>query len=243
MAESDASTKHCCSCKTYIKLSDFYKSKSTKDGLQTKCKQCSKRHGEKFRSENPDYRKQYHIANKAHLLQQNAKWYAENRERESAKRRKYQRENVAYFILYRSEHREKCRVTAAEWRLRYPNQSRLMCRDYYARHRDRLAIGNKEWRKRNPEKVKTYGFNRRARKASGKLSIGIFGRLMMLQKGRCACCRGLLKILKPHIDHIMPLARGGQNVDSNVQLLCSTCNLSKHAKHPIDFMQSMGMLL
>ena len=36
---------------------------------------------------------------------------------------------------------------------------------------------------------------------------------------------------------------GGKNIDSNVQLLRSECNYKKAAKHPIDYMQSKGMLL
>lgn len=45
------------------------------------------------------------------------------------------------------------------------------------------------------------------------------------------------------MDHIMPLALGGTNTDDNIQLLCPTCNRSKHAKHPVDFMQQRGFLL
>jgi 5-methylcytosine-specific restriction endonuclease McrA len=30
-----------------------------------------------------------------------------------------------------------------------------------------------------------------------------------------------------HLDHIVPLSRGGTNHRSNLQALCSTCNLSK----------------
>lgn len=40
-----------------------------------------------------------------------------------------------------------------------------------------------------------------------------------------------------------PLARGGTNQRTNLQLLCPPCNLSKSAKDPIDFMQSRGFLL
>jgi len=41
----------------------------------------------------------------------------------------------------------------------------------------------------------------------------------------------------------MPLALGGANADDNIQLLRSTCNQQKHAKHPVDFMQQKGFLL
>jgi len=36
---------------------------------------------------------------------------------------------------------------------------------------------------------------------------------------------------------------GGANDRANLQLLCGSCNKSKHAKDPIDFMQSRGFLL
>lgn len=44
-------------------------------------------------------------------------------------------------------------------------------------------------------------------------------------------------------DHIMPMDLGGSNDASNLQLLCQSCNSSKHAKHPVDFMQERGFLL
>jgi 5-methylcytosine-specific restriction endonuclease McrA len=49
------------------------------------------------------------------------------------------------------------------------------------------------------------------------------------EHGRCAaCCRdltGLLDALSAsHFDHIVPLAHGGLNDVSNLQLLCQRCN-------------------
>jgi 5-methylcytosine-specific restriction endonuclease McrA len=38
------------------------------------------------------------------------------------------------------------------------------------------------------------------------------------------------KIASGHVDHIFPRARGGRNVDTNLQLLCMSCNSSKGAK-------------
>lgn len=36
--------------------------------------------------------------------------------------------------------------------------------------------------------------------------------------------------LNAHIDHIFPRARGGQNNESNLQILCVSCNSAKGAK-------------
>jgi hypothetical protein len=54
-------------------------------------------------------------------------------------------------------------------------------------------------------------------------------------KGRCVLCQTDLTRLfsqkaETHYDHIIPLARGGMNCVTNLQLTCSTCNLAKGAR-------------
>lgn len=40
-----------------------------------------------------------------------------------------------------------------------------------------------------------------------------------------------------------PEERGGANDDSNLQLLCQSCNRAKGAKDPVEFMRALGFLL
>ena len=85
---------------------------------------------------------------------------------------------------------------------------------------------------------------RRAKKRGngGKLTRGYRKRLFELQKSKCAVCA--TDVSKSyHFDHIIPLALGGLNEDGNMQILCPPCNQDKHAKHPVDFMQSRGYLI
>jgi 5-methylcytosine-specific restriction endonuclease McrA len=64
----------------------------------------------------------------------------------------------------------------------------------------------------------------------------------MLQRGRCVYCRR--KVGESfHLDHIVPLARGGRNEDDNVQITCAFCNVSKGAKDPYEFAKRRGQLL
>jgi hypothetical protein len=54
-------------------------------------------------------------------------------------------------------------------------------------------------------------------------------------KGRCVICQAdLTKLFSQkaaiHYDHIIPLALGGMNCITNLQLTCSSCNLQKGAK-------------
>ena len=62
---------------------------------------------------------------------------------------------------------------------------------------------------------------RRAREnsATGILSKGIVKSLMILQRGLCVACRCCIIKSKPHLDHIIALSKGGENIDNNVQLL------------------------
>lgn len=55
------------------------------------------------------------------------------------------------------------------------------------------------------------------------------GEIHARQKGRCAKCgRALLGVY--HVDHKVPLSRGGRHIASNIQLLCPADNLKKGAK-------------
>jgi len=113
---------------------------------------------------------------------------------------------------------------------------------YAEKNRDALRAYNKAWASRNSERVRNANRKRRARLNGGVLSANIEMVLRELQRGRCAvCCRRLGG--NTHLDHIMPLALGGTNTDTNAQLLCRSCNQRKHAKHPVQFMQEQGYLL
>lgn len=105
------------------------------------------------------------------------------------------------------------------------------------RERDRAC------QKAHPEKNRANQARRRA-KGRGTWTKADISRLMELQKHKCAhtFCRTSLKG-GYHIDHIMPLALGGSNAPSNLQLLCVPCNLSKASRHPVDFAQMRGLLL
>lgn len=54
------------------------------------------------------------------------------------------------------------------------------------------------------------------------------------ERGRCAICmKDISGLLVPekdlHIDHIVPIKNGGTNDATNLQCLCSSCNLKKSA--------------
>lgn len=86
--------------------------------------------------------------------------------------------------------------------------------------------------------------NRRAKeKAGGIHSAADLKDILSSQRGRCVVCNADLSKIKKHVDHVVPLVRGGSNDRSNLRYLCAPCNLSKGSKDPIDFARERGLLL
>ena len=107
---------------------------------------------------------------------------------------------------------------------------------YREANREKIAAQKKAYYEANREKLADKKKARRFRKTT------IINHLLVKQRGKCAVCHCDV-IENHHLDHIMPLALGGDNDRNNFQLLCQMCNLTKNAKHPVEFMQQRGRLL
>lgn len=134
----------------------------------------------------------------------------------------------------------------AEYRAQTVDQRSAWGKVYRAANAEAVKKRAADWNAANKPLRREYAretaHKRRAAKNSGRndLSRQDIAELVALQKGRCACCREQTKLT---LDHITALSRGGENTRSNAQMLCKPCNLSKGAKHPIEFAQSRGLLL
>ena len=62
-----------------------------------------------------------------------------------------------------------------------------------------------------------------AQKPSKDIKHILYGK----QKGYCNGCGAHFQFRNFHIDHIIPKAKGGQDTDDNLQLLCGHCNSVK----------------
>lgn len=119
-------------------------------------------------------------------------------------------------------------------------------------HRERSnsqsRAGLEKWRKAHPERYREYHrvseCARRARKraAGGSFTLTQIDSIFLKQKGRCTACLASIKS-KYEIDHVVPLAKGGDNSIQNIQLLCPKCNRDKAALDPIEWAQKHGRLI
>jgi CRISPR/Cas system Type II protein with McrA/HNH and RuvC-like nuclease domain len=65
------------------------------------------------------------------------------------------------------------------------------------------------------------------RKSSRGVRLPRRQRLFVLQGGRCALTGLSLAGQKVHVDHILPVSRGGSDEDSNLQLVVRQANMAK----------------
>jgi 5-methylcytosine-specific restriction endonuclease McrA len=166
--------------------------------------------------------KQWHRDNAEYSNARNRAIYAANPEKNRA-------ESLAYY------HANKKVTLEKRARERAENGDRI-------RELDRAAA--KRWRAAHPFEAKQWSAKQRAIKRNAKtepISKKQIDNLLVKQRGRCAICGKKMKAW--HVDHIVPLSKGGEHGIKNFQLTHPRCNMTKKAQHPIDYMQKLGFLL
>lgn len=210
-------------------LVHFRKAK-TKLGLTAQCRECERERHRERRRKDPDLDRRYYEANRDWLLpKMNAakqKWREENREEDRRQRREVRAKNVDRYRKYQNDFYARNR-----------DAQRERLRKYYEENPDKRASANSRreaWRRANRERARSYVRNRRARlkKAGGTHTAEDVEALIAGQKGCCWWCGKQMPAGKHHVDHRIPIARGGTNDVGNLVISCAPCNHSKSSKMP-----------
>lgn len=91
----------------------------------------------------------------------------------------------------------------------------------------------KRWASKNPDKTRAIRFNREARKRRGFVEVVDPRVVFARDKGCCGVCRLPVAPQEAwHIDHVIPLSRGGQHSYANTQLAHAECNIKKGSALP-----------
>jgi len=159
---------------------------------------------------------------------------------------------------------ERRRQSVQKWRDANPEKFKESTTQSKTRNKDKYIPRQKEYYQENKEalkeryaryyqekkdyhleRAKVGGHKRRAQKtrAGGTHTAADVAAILKAQGHRCVYCQADLRKVKRHIDHVMPLALGGSNDKTNIQILCEPCNRSKGAKDPIAFARERGRLL
>jgi 5-methylcytosine-specific restriction endonuclease McrA len=216
--------KYCSKCKAAKAVGEFHCNRRMPDGLAVHCKVCSAARGAAW-----------YVANTEKVRAQGAAWRAANPEKYKARKAAWRRANP-----------DKAKASDDAWRAANPIKAAAIRAAWHKANREKSSAVSVAWCKANPDRARAKDHRRRARELSapGSWTKADIATLLRQQGGKCAhswCCVDITE--KRHIDHVIPLARGGTNDPRNLQLLCARCNRRKGTKHPIDFAQLHGLLL
>lgn len=200
--------KICSVCGRTLPTDDFRKNKCGPYGLSSECRECKN-----------DMDKQYHQNHKEKHLLWNREYVKKNRERVQQYKHNYymehQDESREYNQKYREEHRDEI--------LTY------FCA-YYLEHMDEIKARTKEWSQTESGKLSHRNANRR-RKARMKNIEGDHSKDEMLSvleffDYKCAYSGEPLEE-EYHIDHVIPVSKGGTNYIWNIVPANSGPNIAK----------------
>ena len=102
--------------------------------------------------------------------------------------------------------------------------------------KERRRLYQRKLYNENPEPLKLKSRLRRRyiKNVGGSHTVEDIKNLLVVQSGRCYwCCKPCSE--RYHVDHIVPLIRGGSNDLSNLAIACPLCNLQKNTKSGIEF--------
>ena len=137
--------------------------------------------------------------------------------------RHWRKENPNYLRHWREKNPNYDR----HWRKEHQEKKAASARRYYEAHQEKEIIRSRHWRKENPEKAAAQFARRQAHKNAtpDTLTPGQIRRLFVIGQA-------MYPGKNLHLDHIIPLSKGGGTTLANMHAIPSGLNLSKYNKLP-----------
>lgn len=188
-----------------------------------------------------EYYSNYYYKNIKHKKEVSHKYYLNNSEKIKIDVKNWQNDNKDKYIIMRKEYcfnnNEKLKIKSKIWRIKNRDIIRKKRKLWYLKIKS-----NKDYQEKRREYRKTQGCkiskrisnhirNTNKRNTSdGTINKINLSDLLLKQSNKCNICGANLNLLenrKVHLDHIVPLSKGGIHTIDNVQWLCQYCNLIK----------------
>ena len=141
----------------------------------------------------------------------------------------------------RFRHSERRKEWMANWA--QPESDKIR-RAIYAQTPERKAA-QARWAMSPAGKASRTAYNHKRRLLRGQTPIDEFASPEYVKKLRaeqttCAYCCKPLDFKRRHIDHVIPIAKGGKHIEDNLVICCQSCNSSKGAKGLIQWLMAGG---
>lgn len=226
-------TKRCRRCGTEKLLTDFHRLAESADGRQPRCKACTKAVSAANSDQRREYAARYRRENgpKARFAQ--ARWYRQNKERHYANGKAWIAANKELAREYQRthywRHRDKRIANTRAWKAANSEKDSERKKAYNAANRARIREYEQEYRRVHPEVGRRKDLNKRARQHAAFVEVVDRDVLYRRDNGVCGICHKRVRSEDASVDHIVPLARGGEHSYRNTQLAHRRCNARKGA--------------
>ena len=193
--------KTCTQCQTQKPLSEFYPNKRLAFGVSNLCKPCDLAKSKAYRAKHHD-----------RLNANTAAWVTENREQKNAQDRDRYHNKVKATPELQAKHRESGRIAQAKVRSTPEGRAKVN------------AQGRKS-KRNNLHKGRANQARRKARKLLAPAVPDCPEVVKIYELAQRLSVNGL----EFHVDHIMPLSKGGAHIWQNMQVILASANLHKGA--------------
>lgn len=219
--------KRCTKCKREFPATIEYFRRQTagKYGFRSTCRECCKQYDAQYRETDgyheaiDRYRNTEHYAQIVHDYHRTSEYRERDKKRD---RREYDR------ARYRKPHRHaQCQAQGKRSRQRNPAQIAQYKKNWYTLHKN-------EEKYKLKRRSDTQRRRARMKAAEGHFTPEDIKTLHRSQNGLCWWC-GKAYGENYHIDHRIPLSKGGTNWPNNLCVACTQCNQSKGSKLPHEF--------
>ena len=146
-------------------------------------------------------------------------------------------ENKREWYLKNKEHALQ---KTKEWQERNPERFSENQRKHKEKYKERYSEYHKAWAAENRDKcrLKKHKYYAQLKRQLGEVSPDAVKSLFKEQAGKCLYCNRELQ--EYHLEHKVPISRGGLHDDKNLCLSCPTCNLRKKDKTAEEFQRILG---
>ena len=238
--------KNCTKCGTIQPITNFNKSNKTKDGHRSRCRECQKQDMKEYRSNNKEIGKIYYEKNKESILETNKAYREKNKTEIYNKHKEYVEKNKEKIARYKKDYEEQ-RKANGFIRIRNKEKKREIDKAYSLRHRESIKERQRQWDKTEKGIIckKRNKANRRLREKRGIITPDDTNEFLKNHHTCYWCNKQINKedSRSYHLDHFVPLSKGGLNVIKNIVLSCAKCNLSKGAMMPEDFAKKIKKVI
>lgn len=214
----------CISCKEWKPHS--------KDFRRQMCGKCYQKH---LRATNGDHmralkRARYHAVDPAKKAAEQRSNYLKHREK-----------RLAWMAAYFAEHRAERLACHKQWATEHREEQRQYHRDYRGsdmpgaiRMREQQGTYSQRYQEGNERYAESHRARQALRRAKGaEKELVTIGQAMFDADGLCHLCGApILSHADAHLDHIVPLSKGGQHTMDNLAPTHARCNQIKRGLHP-----------